>query len=277
MEIKSKIISIGASEPFSVLHVTDTHLVSADERDNERKNSLAQARKKYFVPSGEEKLKYATDYARKNSLTIVHTGDLIDFVSEMNLEKAKEFISGNDVLFVAGNHEFSLYVGEAFEDEAYRNQSISYVSSFFKDDIRFNSRIIGGVNFVGIDNGYYLFEKEQIEMLKNEVSKGLPIVLLLHTPLYEKSLCEYALEDSGGTAGYVVAAPEEFLKLYPEDRYIQQKADKITEETVEYIKNEKLIKCILAGHMHFDFESCVTPDLPQFVTGMTTIRRIDFI
>ncbi len=277
MNIKNNTINIGLKKPFSLLHISDTHFTLADGRDDERKQSLAVSRSRHFVPAPELKLTEAEDYAKEHGLTIIHTGDLIDFVSEANLDRAKKFIDENDVLFISGNHEFSLYVGEAFEDAAYRNQSLEHVSSFFNEDIRFNSRIINGVKFIGIDNSYYRFEKEQLDNLKAEVEKSLPIVLFVHNPLYEKSLFDYAFADSNNVAGYLVDAPDELLKLYPPDRYIQQKADKITEETVEYIKTCPSIKAVLSGHMHFDFESMLTEALPQYVTGMTTARVINFI
>ena len=40
---------------------------------------------------------------------------------------AKEFMESNDYFFAAGNHEFSLYLGEAVEDADYRNQSLAKV------------------------------------------------------------------------------------------------------------------------------------------------------
>ena len=33
------------------------------------------------------------------------------------------------------------------------------------------------------------------------------------------------------------------------------------------IKNEPMIKAILTGHLHFSYESMLTPSLPQYVTG----------
>lgn len=84
------------------------------------------------------------------------------------IELAKDFAETIDCFFAAGNHEFSLYVGEAKEDAAYRAQSLDRVNAAFGNDIRFDSGIIGGVNFVAVDNFYYLFEEFQLEGLKNE-------------------------------------------------------------------------------------------------------------
>jgi len=57
----------------------------------------------------------------------------------------------------AGNHEFSQYVGEAEEDEAYKAQSFAAVQGVYPNDLVFASRIVHGVNFVAVDNTYYRF------------------------------------------------------------------------------------------------------------------------
>lgn len=105
-------VKIGIPAPFKLLHISDTHLAFADERDNKRKRELAEKRFRFFQ-NAEAFLAEAERYARENALTIAHTGDLIDFVSEANLDRARRFTAENDVFFAAGNHEFSLYVGEA--------------------------------------------------------------------------------------------------------------------------------------------------------------------
>ena len=52
--------------------------------------------------------------------------------------------------------------------------------------LEFASKIVNGINFVALDNSYYNFDKEQFCFLREQVAKGLPIILLLHNPLYEK-------------------------------------------------------------------------------------------
>lgn len=41
-------VSAGASQPFRALHVSDTHLCFADERENERKRTLAPTESDIF-------------------------------------------------------------------------------------------------------------------------------------------------------------------------------------------------------------------------------------
>ena len=274
MSIIETKLTVGVQAPFRVLHVTDTHLTDADLRDGERKVTLAEKRAKIF-PLADATLELAAKVAKEQGVPIVHTGDLLDFVSVANLEKAKKFTDENDCFMAAGNHEFSLYVGEAKEDAAYRNQSLATVQAAFRNDIRMAARVIGGVNFVALDNGYYLFEAEQLAFLKKEVERGLPTVLLLHNPLYEPALYDRVMQKS--PCAYLVGVPEELMQGYPKDRFAQQKADEITRETVEYIAQETGIKALITGHLHFNYEGVFADRIPQIVTSCIDVRLIEFV
>ena len=170
MNIISNHIHIGASEPFCVLHISDTHLTLCDERNDERKQELALHRSQGFSRC-ERDLEFIRKKATEENRTVIHTGDITDFVSELNLDRVRAFCESVDCFMSAGNHEFSLYVGEAKEDAAYRNQSLEKVQSAFKNNIRMSSRVISGVNFVAIDNSYYLIDEEQFEFLKKELNR----------------------------------------------------------------------------------------------------------
>ena len=276
MKIIENILKVGAKEPFELLHLSDTHLTYADsrEQDNGRKIALAKDRLRYFAHA-ESDLKEAAAYAKEKGLTIIHTGDLIDFVSAANLDAATRFTAENDVFMAAGNHEFSLYVGEAKEDAAYRNQSLEAVQAAFSNDIRFASRVMHGVNFVAVDNGYYLFEEVQLAALKKEVEKGLPIVLMMHTPLYTHELYEQRMKDAPGPA-YLMNVPEEKMAHYTPDRYAQQLADAVTREAYDYILSQPLIRAVITGHLHTDAENELPNGAMQLVTDCRTMRRIRF-
>ena len=276
MEIIKNKIKVGAEKPFRFLHMSDTHFTLADERDDERKQLLAKERTKWHS-TAEQISTEVEAYTKKNGLMIAHTGDYIDFVSESNLDRLRKFTTENDVFFAAGNHEFSLYVGEAFEDAEYRNKSLEKVQSCIKNNMRFDSRKINGVNLIAIDNGYYLFEQEQLDALKKEVEYGLPIILFMHTPIYDRELYRIMGEhDCLGTAAYMVATPEELMKNYSEYRYRQQKAGAITLETVDYIKSQPLIKAIFCGHLHdFVSETPLTDHITQYLSNFDRVRLVD--
>lgn len=280
MVIETK-LNIGAEKPFTLLHFTDTHLTFADERDDERKQILARQRTQYF-PKAEKVMEEVKQLLKKENALIIHTGDFIDFVSVANLEYVKRFTDEYGGFYTAGNHEFSLYVGEAKEDEAYRNISLATVQKSFPNDIRMASMMVNGINFVGLDDGYYLFDERQYEFLKNEIKKGLPIVLLLHNPIFERTMYDdlifhrekIGLEPVNTPCAYLTAVPEELMKNYEKHRFLQQRADDITLRTVELIRKEPLIKAIIAGHIHCNYDGKLKDGVPQIVTSTEDIRLI---
>ena len=86
MQLLKSTVKIGLPRPVKLLHVTDSHLGFVDARDDDRKHALARR-----FPSGEREA-YVNEqiaYAKENCDLLVHTGDLIDFVSHANVDWAK--------------------------------------------------------------------------------------------------------------------------------------------------------------------------------------------
>ena len=270
MNLQKINLHIGLEKPLTLLHLSDTHIILADERDDERKRKLAEDRVHAFgVPQDEviRNLDAALDYAKANCDLVVHTGDLIDFVSHPNLDILSEKLSAEDTFFAVGNHEFSLYVGEAKEDTAYKMQSFNRVRAASPNDLDFASRIVNGVNLVAVDNGYYLLTENQLERLKKELQKGLPVILLMHNPIHTETLYDYMMNVRKSPCAYLTGTPEELLSCYPADRREQQRPDKPTLDFIGYIKKQPQIKAVFAGHLHFFHQDQITGTLPQFIAG----------
>ena len=275
MNIIRNTLNIGLGKTVRILHASDTHLPLADDRDEPRKVELGIARTRAF-PQASQWLQEMSRASREMGLPILHTGDIIDFVSVANLEAVKSFTEENDLFMAAGNHEFALYLGEALEDAAYRNQSLPRVQACFTNDIRMDSRIIDGLNFVALDNGYYKFDAEQLAFLKEQAALGLPIILMIHTPLYEPAFYKDAMERFSDSA-YLVGVPDELRANYASDGLRDyQAADAITRETIDYIAGEPLVKAILTGHMHYDYDSVFADRIPQLCTDCGTLRVVEF-
>lgn len=264
MELIKNTIIVGLERPVKLLHVTDTHIGLADDRDDERKHALAG---RFSSSDRKKNFQEQVDYASRNCDLLVHTGDLIDFVSHANVDWARRALQNENIFFIAGNHEYSQYVGEAWEDNAYRMNSYMQMGYGLGVPMFFNARVVGGVNIVGIDNSYYLFEDWHLWRLKREAEKGLPIILAFHDPLFEQSLYDYHMSLPGSDCTYLVGCDEEHLLPYSEFRAVQQRPDAPTLRMIDYITHEPRIKAILTGHLHFNFESSLTPSLPQYVTG----------
>lgn len=269
LNITKTTIEIGLENPLKVLHVTDNHLPLCDERDNERKQAIA-ARKADKCAEMVAYLNEEVVYAEENCDLLVHSGDLTDFVSKANVDFARELLKKEKVLYIAGNHEYSQYVGEAWEDMNYRMNSymsMGHDGTGFGVNMFFTSRVVGGVNFVGIDDAYHQVEDWQTERLRMEVKKGLPVVLFMHAPLFEQSLYERSIEFWKDGSAYVVGCDEEHLLTYPEFRAMEQRPSESTKRFVEYVNSEKQIKAVLAGHLHFAFESRLPGGTMQYVTN----------
>lgn len=279
LNIKEITVEIGLEKPFDVMHLSDTHIARADERDDERK-ILLSAQRSRGMNAGEHYLDEAIRIARERGMYLFHTGDLYDFVSEANLDCAAKHMIEGDWFVSAGNHDYSKYVGEAKEDEAYKQDSYDAVQAAFPNDLRFASRVIGGVNFVAVDNVYYNFTERQLEQMKAEMAKGMPVVMLCHVPLYTPEYYKDEMERMGNRCAYLCGVPLELTETYEpgvsypageEWRYrkVQQRADEPTLAFIAWLKEQKLLKAILCGHMHRFFEDRFSETAIQYTVGAT--------
>ena len=276
-EVRKITIEVGTTSPFSALHISDTHLTRVDERNDERKAKLAASRSKIF-PDAERYFAAALDYAQKNNLMLLHTGDLQDFVSEANIDYIAALFRQRACFASVGNHEFSQYVGEAHENEAYKQQSFNKVLGAYPNDVNFASRVINGVNFVAVDDVYYNFTAKQHELMRREVERGFPIVMMCHVPLYTPEHCRHILAENKGKAGYMTGAPLDITETYEGDpnrpaseqwrnRSVQQRADKPTLEFIAWLKEQPLLKAILCGHTHGFYQERFSPTAIQYTVG----------
>lgn len=266
-------VHIGIDQPFKLLHVSDTHFCLADERDDLRKRELARARAKAF--EGDTPgccmtyFKQSCDFAKEQQALLVHTGDLFDFVSEAHCDLAPKLLSMPDDYFMAaGNHEYSLYVGEAFEDEPYKMQSFDKIQAAMpRYDLRFASRVVNGVNLIAIDNVYYDFSASALEKLKQEAKKGLPMLLFFHTPIYTPALYDELMVKRGNDNAALLGVPVEKMQGYTDYRFRQQVCTPQTQKFLDYMMSLDLIKAVFAGHLHFSYEGPLENGVMQYVVG----------
>ena len=97
----------------------------------------------------------------------------------------------------------------------------------------------------------------------------------MYTPLYDPDLYIPAMKDS--PCAYLVGVPTDLMQCYPPDRYQQQLADETTLEVIEYIKTQSLIKALITGHLHFNYEGTFAGRIPQIVTACTDARLIEIV
>lgn len=270
-------IPVGATQPFRALHIADTHITHADSREDARKTALAESRGRHFNKA-DYYLQAALQYVERENIMLLHTGDFYDFVSQANLEAAAASLPASRCFVCAGNHEYSQYVGEAREDEAYKDKSRLAVQNAMPNDLRMASRVVNGVNFIALDDVYYNFTDDQLRWMKKQVRRRLPIVLLLHVPIYTPEHCQTVLKENNGLAGYMTGAPLDITSTYYTDpslpagqewrnRSVQQRADEPTLRFIKWLRKQRLLKAILCGHCHEFFQERFSPSAIQYTVG----------
>ena len=259
-------IDAGASAPFSILHISDTHLAAAYDRESEKKREISRIRTRTFGGHQEDALRDSLDWARKSVDYVLHTGDLIDFQSEANFDLVRRHF-GVTMFGAVGNHEFSpemwLTDPPATPTEAWKDRSRARLATVYPFDISLASTVVNGVNFITLDDVYGTVTEAQVARFAKEVEKGLPIVLCMHVPFYTDGLWLK-------TRRYWVGAEKRFRDAAlpkPSGDRERQLNDRTTAEFIRYLKSERLLKGLLVGHEHITMQERFSETATQFVVG----------
>ena len=259
-------IEIGLKEPFSVLHISDTHLTAAYPNEPEDKQQLRKARTQTFGGRQEEALRDSLAWAKENVDYVIHTGDLIDWQSEANFDLVKKYFGGA-MTGSMGNHEFSpsMWLSKPKEErtEAWKDRTRAKLQATYPFDISLQSQVVKGVNFVTLDDVYGTVTAGQVERFKAEVKKGLPIVLCMHVPFLTENTWRWTMRfwSNSGRKFRDAQVP------CPTGDYLAQKEDPVTRDFIAYLKEEKLLRGILAGHEHITMQDRFSPTATEFVVG----------
>ncbi len=235
-------LAVGEERPFSVLHVSDSHLARIDSRDGDALHAFAKARSRIGREMGEYYLCEAAHYAKSRGLRMVHTGDFMDFMSEANLEYARRFLCSYDFLACVGNHEY-WRDAEHPETEAYKAPLIQKLKEPW-NGVPASTHRMNGVNFFVFDNSFRTVTAEIAEAFEKTLKEKLPVVMVCHVPLW--------------TAGQGIDA---FSCGSPKDR------DALSCEFVERARREPLVKAVLSGHLHGFHDFAFSPHARELVAG----------
>lgn len=258
-------VHIGLEKPFSVLHISDTHLTAAYADEPAEKQKLHTLRTQTFGGRQEEALRDSLDWAKKNVDYVIHTGDLIDWQSRANFDLVKKYFGGA-MTGALGNHEFSpsMWLGKKKEEqsEAYKEPSRAALAAAYPFDIELQSTVVNGVNFVTLDDVYGYVTARQVARFAAEVKKGLPIVLCMHVPFVTPELWRADMKFWRAERTYTSATLAD-----PRGDYARQRLDVVTRDFIAALRREPLLKAILAGHFHITVQERFSPTAVQYVVG----------
>ena len=184
-------------EKIKIIHIADTHLYMDDERGLPFKsysNRMAKAynQTKHFKTNTstnpqkafEETLAYAKQV---NADVITLIGDIFSFPSELAIEWviSKIKATGIPYIYIAGNHDWH-YEGMEGKLALLRDQWIEkrLMPLYQGNNPLMASYDIKGIKFLAIDNSTYEINDEQLRFFSEQVSFGMPVVLLIHIPMY---------------------------------------------------------------------------------------------
>ncbi|MBR4170111.1 MAG: metallophosphoesterase [Kiritimatiellae bacterium] len=255
-------INAGATEPFSVLHISDTHLTEAYPQEDEKKQKLKEVRTQTFGGRQEEALRDSIAWAKDNTDYLLHTGDLIDWISQANLDLVKKYY-GDAMFGSIGNHEYShnMWLDKGPDNpSANLAKTRELLSQYYPFNVSFASQVVNGVRFISLDEVHARVTPEQVEQFKAEAKKGQPIVLITHVPFYTDFIF-------GTNAKYWNYGTK--FRGWPDTKgeYKIQKEDPVTRDFIAYLKSEPLLKGILAGHLHITVQDRFSPTAMEYVVG----------
>ena len=265
LSLSYAVVRIGLEKPFSVLHMSDSHLAAAYPYESDKKQHLHLRRTQTFGGRQEEALRDTLDWAKKHVDYIVHTGDLIDWQSEANFDRVRKYF-GESYIGSMGNHEFSpdMWLSEPKEtrDEAWKDLTREKLQEVYPFDVRFQSQVANGVNFITLDNVFGSVTWEQVNRFREEVKKGLPIVLCAHVPFHTEDTWRVSRRMWVTEGRYTSGELPEAIGDYQ-----AQLEDPVTRDFIAYLKREPLLKCILAGHAHLTFEDQFSPTCREYLVA----------
>jgi hypothetical protein len=259
-------VNIGLEKPFSILHISDTHLCDVYPHESEHKRKFAKLRTETFGGYMEESLRDSLAWAKKNVDAVLHTGDLIDFQTEANYDLVKKYFGQSPDLFgCVGNHEYQRRLeGEPIRNTTeYNNLSAAELRKVFPFDLTLHSTVVGGVNFVTLDQTYGFVTEAQVERFREEVKKGLPIVLCMHVPFMSDNIWRANLKFwQGWDKKFRMSKLPEFKGTFK-----RQMEDPVTSAFIANLKKEPLLKAICAGHLHITIDDDFSPTAKQFLVA----------
>lgn len=170
-----------------------------------------------------------------------------------------------DCFLCAGNHEYTNYSGQHPESPEEQEEARREVPKIFPNRLDFASRVIGGVNFVAIDNSSGFFPEESFAFFDAEAARGLPMILLIHIPIYTEGVFAMLRDEEKADSFSLCAIPENLSSSV--GRCAPTNA--ATVEFVRRLKSEPLLKAVLTGHIHAHRNHMdeLAENLPQIVAG----------
>ena len=264
----------GLQAPIKMLHITDAHVSCIDDRDPEHLEHC----KTYSERKDREPLfhKAMAEAATLPLDLVALTGDIIHYPSQAAIESASKAIAQVDVpaLYTSGNHDW--WYPHFKDRQDHRTTWWPELDPLSGGQNSHASDIIGGIQFLRVDNSTYQITEEQLVFVQDKLKNDLPTVLLTHIPLSLPTLRDLTIEKWKDPI--LIADPD-----WTVERRERWRTDADQSSTVEFARTmaaaDNLI-AVFCGHIHFDHVDAISRHAAQYVgaPGFDSGRRlVDFL
>ena len=185
------------NDSIKVVHIADTHLFMDDKRGvpfQEFSNRMAKAYNQttHFQTrektNPQESFEQTLAFAKEVNADVINlVGDIFSFPSEAAIDwvRSKLDATGIPYIYVSGNHDWH-YEGMKGSLESLRDTWIEkrLLPLYQGNHPLMAAYDIKGIRFLAIDNSTYQINEEQLAFLSAQIASGLPLVLLVHIPMY---------------------------------------------------------------------------------------------
>jgi len=273
----------GLARDLTIVHITDSHLTEADDREAEDVLAMAAERTAIFSQQehgfGRSTVELFNEHIRTSNLwgadCTVFTGDIIDFPSRANLELIEQSFAGlqSQLLYTMGNHDWC-YPHRSFDDEL-RVQMYDRFRRWSAHVPGCELLELNGVTLIAVDNSNYQVTPEQYNRIREQAAKG-PCLLFMHIPLYLPTL-EQAVVDVWGSP--IMMGAESWKDDAARHSWGVRQTDASTAALCQWLSNgagSEQVLGIFCGHVHFAHTDPFREGRFQYVTepGFTGGCRI---
>jgi len=246
-------------EPTRIFHITDTHLSVNDERgtkyqDFSARMAGAYKRNTHFETgeqySTQESFEQTLDLAKQQEVDFLAlTGDIFSFPSQAAVDWALQKLNNTGIPFayVAGNHDWHYEGMEGSSKQLRDTWTHKHLKPMYQGHKPlYTATNCNGFRFVCIDNSTYEILPEQLAFFREQVQGGLPLILLMHIPLYMPGR---SMGFGCGNPKWGEASDRNF-KIERRQKWRRGGHTQVTMAFHEAVFNAPNLLAVLAGHTH---------------------------
>lgn len=186
----------GLDDTLKIMQITDSHISIAAENESglmkygERMHkAYMYPRKHYSLDTSETTFEYLDgllQMAKKEKIDLLLlTGDIVNFPSVVSVKYVYDRLTETGIpwLYISGNHDWH-YEGMDGNIDSLRTTWIgkSLLPLYKGLNPLYYSKVINGINFIGIDNSTNQVNDKQIGFLKDQLAREEPVILISHIP-----------------------------------------------------------------------------------------------